>query len=58
VCACDRLNAAQSDPVGYRDRQIAILDRVEWAAWLDPSISSKAILKPFPSGALTVQRVG
>jgi hypothetical protein len=42
----------------YHDRQIAILDRADWAAWLDPSASAKTILKPLPPGALTVQQVG
>ncbi len=46
------------DIAPYHDRQIAILDRTDWAAWLDPSISSKAILKPLPAGALAVEQVG
>ena len=29
------------DIAPYHDRQIAILDRADWAAWLDPSISAK-----------------
>jgi putative SOS response-associated peptidase YedK len=41
------------DIAPYQDRQIAILDRADRAAWLDPSVSAKAILKPLPSGALT-----
>jgi putative SOS response-associated peptidase YedK len=46
------------DIAPYHDRQIAILDRADWAAWLDPSVSAKTILKPLPSGSLTVQQVG
>ena len=46
------------DIAPYHDRQIAILDRADWAAWLDPSASAKAIFKPLPPGALTVQQVG
>jgi putative SOS response-associated peptidase YedK len=46
------------DIAPYHDRQIAILDRADWAAWLDPSVSAKTLLKPLPSGALTVQQVG
>jgi putative SOS response-associated peptidase YedK len=38
------------DTAPYHDRQIAILDRADWAIWLDPSISSKTILKPLPAG--------
>jgi putative SOS response-associated peptidase YedK len=26
------------DIAAYHDRQIAILDRADWAAWLDPSV--------------------
>jgi putative SOS response-associated peptidase YedK len=43
--------------VGH-DRQIVILNRADWAAWLDPSVSSKSILKPLPAGSLAVERVG
>ena len=46
------------DIAPYHDRQIAILDRTDWAAWLDPSISSKTILKPLPAGSLAVEQVG
>jgi putative SOS response-associated peptidase YedK len=46
------------DIAPYHDRQIAILDRADWAAWLDPSISAKTILKPLPAGALAVEQVG
>jgi putative SOS response-associated peptidase YedK len=46
------------DIAPYHDRQIAILDRRGWAAWLDPSISSKTILKPLPAGCLTAEQVG
>jgi putative SOS response-associated peptidase YedK len=46
------------DIAPYHDRQIAILDRTDWAAWLDPSVSAKAILKPLPAGRLAVERVG
>ena len=46
------------DIAPYHDRQIAILDRADWAAWLDPSISAKAILKPLPAGSLAVEQVG
>jgi putative SOS response-associated peptidase YedK len=46
------------DIAPYHDRQLAILDRADWAAWLDPSVSSATILKALPAGALTVQQVG
>jgi putative SOS response-associated peptidase YedK len=46
------------DIAPYHDRQIAILDRKGWAAWLDSSFSSKTILKPLPAGSLAVEQVG
>ena len=46
------------DIAPYHDRQIVILDRTDWAAWLDHSISAKAILKPLPAGSLAVEQVG
>jgi hypothetical protein len=36
------------DIAPYHDRQIAILNREEWGAWLDPSVSARTILKPLP----------
>jgi len=42
----------------YHDRQIAILDRADWANWLDPSVSAKQILKALPAGSLNVTLVG
>jgi len=46
------------DILPYHDRQIAILDRADWAAWLDPAISAKTVLKPMPAGSLAVEQVG
>ena len=45
------------DIAPYHDRQIAVLDRGDWAAWLDPSVSAKTILKPLPAGSLAVEQV-
>src|SRR4051812_7096039 len=46
------------DIAPYHDRQIAILDRADWAAWLDPSISARSILKPLREGSLAVEQAG
>lgn len=46
------------DIAPFHDRQIAILDRADWADWLDPSVSAKDILKPLPAGSLAVEQVG
>jgi putative SOS response-associated peptidase YedK len=46
------------DIAPYHDRQVAILDRRDWADWLDPAVSAKTVLKPLSAGSLTVERVG
>jgi len=46
------------DIAPYHDRQIVILDRADWAAWLDPSVPAKDLIKPLPAGSLTVEQVG
>jgi putative SOS response-associated peptidase YedK len=46
------------DIAPYHDRQIAILDRRDWADWLDPSIPAKALLKTLPAGSLAVEQIG
>jgi putative SOS response-associated peptidase YedK len=46
------------DIAPYHDRQIVILDRGDWAAWLDPSVSAKSLFKPLAPGTLNVEQVG
>lgn len=46
------------DIAPYHDRQIAILDRAQWADWLDPSVPARTLLKPLPEGSLAVEQVG
>jgi putative SOS response-associated peptidase YedK len=46
------------DIAPYHDRQVAILHRADWAAWLDSSVSAKTILKPLAAGSLAVEQVG
>jgi putative SOS response-associated peptidase YedK len=46
------------DIAPYHDRQIAILNREDWKAWLDPSISAKSILKSLPADSLSVEQAG
>jgi putative SOS response-associated peptidase YedK len=45
------------DIAPYHDRQIVILDRADWAAWLNPTVSAKTILKPLPAGTLAIEQV-
>jgi putative SOS response-associated peptidase YedK len=46
------------DIAPFHDRQIAILDRADWAEWLDPSVPARILLKPLPAGSLAVAQVG
>lgn len=46
------------DIAPYHDRQVAVLRRADWAAWLGGSVSAKALLQPLPAGSLAVERVG
>ena len=34
-----------------------VLDRSEWAAWLNPQTAEEDLLKPSPPGALKVEKV-
>jgi putative SOS response-associated peptidase YedK len=46
------------DIAPYHDRQIVILERQDWANWLDPSVSAKSLIRPLPPGTLSVEQVG
>jgi putative SOS response-associated peptidase YedK len=39
------------------DRQIVVLDRNKWAAWLDPRSYEAELLKPSAAGSLNVEKV-
>ncbi len=41
----------------YHKRQIVLLERDQWADWLDPEVSSKNLLRILPSGSLDVAPV-
>lgn len=42
------------DIAPYHSRQIAIVERSDWANWLDGAVPAAQILKPLPAGALRV----
>jgi putative SOS response-associated peptidase YedK len=46
------------DVAPYHSRQIAVLDRSEWARWLDPAVPARDVLEPLPAGSLNVQQIG
>jgi putative SOS response-associated peptidase YedK len=45
------------DVAPYHNRQIVVLNRADWARWLDPRNSAKELLKPLPAGSLNVEQV-
>ncbi len=45
------------DIAPYHDRQIVILEREAWAAWLDPSVPAKSLIKVIPAGSLDAEQV-
>jgi putative SOS response-associated peptidase YedK len=45
------------DVAPYHDRQVAVLDRSRWAAWLDPEADPAPLLEPMPAGFLAVEQV-
>jgi putative SOS response-associated peptidase YedK len=47
-----------ADVAPYHHRQIAVLDRRDWARWLDSAVPAREVLKPLPAGSLQVERVG
>jgi len=52
------LTCAPGDDVApYHDRQVVVLGREQWAAWLDPAADPAPLLKPGPPGSLLVERV-
>lgn len=45
------------DVAPYHNRQVVVLDRRDRAAWLDPSVPARELLKPSPAGTLQVEQV-
>ena len=44
------------DVAPLHHRQIVLLDPADWASWLDGSVPSKDLLRPSPTGFLTVEQ--
>jgi putative SOS response-associated peptidase YedK len=47
-----------ADIVPYHKRQVAVPEREEWAAWLDPRVPSAGLLRPSAGGTFQVSKVG
>jgi putative SOS response-associated peptidase YedK len=46
------------DVAPYHGRQVAVLGRERWAAWLDPKIPAREVIGTCPAGTLRVERAG
>ncbi len=46
------------DVAPYHGRQIVVLDRENWARWLDPGVPAGELLKPSPAGTFDIAKVG
>jgi putative SOS response-associated peptidase YedK len=45
------------DVAPYHGRQVVVLDRADWAAWLDDSNPAAHFCRPLPAGTLAVEQV-
>jgi putative SOS response-associated peptidase YedK len=45
------------DVAPYHGRQVVVLDRADWAAWLDVSNPAARFCRPLPAGTLAVEQV-
>ena len=46
-----------SDVAPIHNRQVIVLERADWQAWLDPAHAEADLLVPLPAGSLTVTQV-
>jgi putative SOS response-associated peptidase YedK len=53
--ACTMLTTTPGEDVApYHDRQIVVLERGDWAAWLDPQVPAADLLRASPPGTFDV----
>jgi len=45
------------DVAPIHDRQMVVLDRADWLAWLDLTLPEFELLHPLPAGSLAVEQV-
>jgi putative SOS response-associated peptidase YedK len=45
------------DVAPFHDRQIAVLDRSQWADWIDPAVPAKDVLRTLPGGTFEIAQV-
>ena len=41
----------------YHSRQVAVLDRGDWGAWLDSSAPARELIRPLPARTLAVEQI-
>ena len=46
------------DIAPYHSRGVAVLQREQWAQWLDPQVPAADVLRPLPAGRLSAAQVG
>lgn len=46
-----------ADVAPYHHRQICVLDRSDWANWLDPTVPARDVLKPIPAGTFDIEQI-
>jgi putative SOS response-associated peptidase YedK len=49
--------APRPDVAPIHNRQVVVLDRSQWAAWLDPAQLERELLRPSPVGTLNVEQL-
>lgn len=45
------------DVAPYHSRQIVIVERADWAQWLDPAHPGDGLIRPLPAGSLAVEQI-
>ena len=45
------------DVAPIHNRQVVVLDRADWLAWLDLTRQGAELLRPLPAGSLTVEQI-
>ena len=44
------------DVAPYHNRQMVVLERDDWSAWLDLAVGAEHLVRPSPAGTLVVRR--
>jgi putative SOS response-associated peptidase YedK len=58
LCFTMLTTAPGADVAPYHDRQVVVLPRADWGAWLDLTRPEAELLRPLPTGSLAAHRDG